>query len=224
MTEIQVRSLVAPDDRKKPQHLGTGRRSQYHPLHFYLLFLHSIRVTIRSWIFTSHLEHSLFGKTHQASRCRCVFGPFLVKITVHHTHSKLLTSPITSFLIEICVVCVHEIARNLCPSDPKKDRTFPYVQNGEKEGKKEDFQKYLEKSGVMDALTKVLVVLYETEDKPSNAIEFLKETLATGGAVAAEATTKAANLAKVVEELKKENRALKDKLAETEKELASYKK
>ncbi|KAH7661273.1 Associate of Myc 1 protein [Dioscorea alata] len=42
----------------------------------------------------------------------------------------------------------------------------------EKEAKKEAFRKYLESSGVLDALTKVLVALYEESDKPNSAIEF----------------------------------------------------
>lgn len=40
------------------------------------------------------------------------------------------------------------------------------------EGKREEFRRYLEKTGVMDALTKVLVALYEEPDKPENAIEY----------------------------------------------------
>jgi len=47
------------------------------------------------------------------------------------------------------------------------------MQNGE--AKKEEFQRYLEKSGVIDALTKVLVGLYEVPEKPGNAIDFIKE-------------------------------------------------
>ncbi|KAM7532222.1 hypothetical protein LguiB_035632 [Lonicera macranthoides] len=48
----------------------------------------------------------------------------------------------------------------------------------EKEAKKEAFRKYLESSGVLDALTKVLVALYEQQnDKPSSAIEFVQEKL-----------------------------------------------
>ncbi|EOD08968.1 hypothetical protein EMIHUDRAFT_68044, partial [Emiliania huxleyi CCMP1516] len=39
------------------------------------------------------------------------------------------------------------------------------------DAKKEEFRKYLERSGVIDALTKVLVGLYEEPEKPSNAIE-----------------------------------------------------
>jgi len=45
------------------------------------------------------------------------------------------------------------------------------------ESKKEEFQRYLEKSGVIDALTKVLVGLYEVPEKPNNAIDFIKEYL-----------------------------------------------
>ncbi|KAI5659971.1 hypothetical protein M9H77_28764 [Catharanthus roseus] len=47
----------------------------------------------------------------------------------------------------------------------------------EKEAKKEAFRKYLESSGVLDALTKVLVALYEQNDKPSAAIEFIQQKL-----------------------------------------------
>ncbi|KAI3721689.1 hypothetical protein L2E82_32706 [Cichorium intybus] len=47
----------------------------------------------------------------------------------------------------------------------------------EKEAKKEAFRKYLESSGVLDALTKVLVALYEQSDKPSSAVEFVQQKL-----------------------------------------------
>ena len=33
------------------------------------------------------------------------------------------------------------------------------------------FRKYLERAGVIDALTKVLVALYEEAEKPANALE-----------------------------------------------------
>ena len=45
------------------------------------------------------------------------------------------------------------------------------------ESKKEEFRKYLENSGVIDQLTKVLVGLYEEPDKPNDAIEFIKKYL-----------------------------------------------
>ncbi|KAI9187535.1 hypothetical protein LWI28_029184 [Acer negundo] len=47
----------------------------------------------------------------------------------------------------------------------------------EKDTKKEAFRKYLDSSGVLDALTKVLVALYEQNDKPSSALEFVQQKL-----------------------------------------------
>ena len=43
------------------------------------------------------------------------------------------------------------------------------------ESKKEEFSKYLENSGVIEELTKMLVGLYEEPDKPMNAMEYLKK-------------------------------------------------
>jgi len=45
------------------------------------------------------------------------------------------------------------------------------------ESKKEEFRKYLEKSNVIDALTKVLVNLYEEPEKPDKPVEFIKRAL-----------------------------------------------
>ncbi|KAJ3364887.1 hypothetical protein GGF31_008896 [Allomyces arbusculus] len=47
--------------------------------------------------------------------------------------------------------------------------------------KKEDFRKYLERNGIVDALTKVLVGLYEHPDKPENPLEFIKQFLGGPG-------------------------------------------
>ncbi|TYH39936.1 c-Myc-binding protein [Gossypium hirsutum] len=47
----------------------------------------------------------------------------------------------------------------------------------EKDAKKEAFRKYLESSGAVDALTKVLVALYEQNEKPSSALEFIQQKL-----------------------------------------------
>lgn len=43
------------------------------------------------------------------------------------------------------------------------------------DSKKEEFRKYLEKAGVLDALTKTLVCLYEEPEKPNNALDFLRK-------------------------------------------------
>lgn len=37
--------------------------------------------------------------------------------------------------------------------------------------KKEEFRKYLEKNGVVDSITKVLVSLYEEPERPSDPLE-----------------------------------------------------
>jgi hypothetical protein len=42
------------------------------------------------------------------------------------------------------------------------------------EAKKEEFRKYLEKTGVVDQLTRVLVGLYEETDKPPNGVEYIE--------------------------------------------------
>ncbi|KAB0794737.1 hypothetical protein PPYR_04140 [Photinus pyralis] len=79
------------------------------------------------------------------------------------------------------------------------------------ESKREEFRKYLEKTGVMDALTKVLVSLYEEPDKPDNAVEYIcnklsnqicGETLTDIRANLQEALTK-------ISDLEKENAAMK---------------
>ena len=74
------------------------------------------------------------------------------------------------------------------------------------ETKKEEFRKYLEKAGVIDQLTRVLVGLYEEPEKPNNAIDFIKGTLG------APSDTD-------VEKLKAENDELKGKVAELEKKV-----
>ncbi|EGF79814.1 hypothetical protein BATDEDRAFT_89466 [Batrachochytrium dendrobatidis JAM81] len=43
--------------------------------------------------------------------------------------------------------------------------------------KKEDFRKYLERNGIIDALTKVLVGLYEEPEKPDSPVDYIKQFL-----------------------------------------------
>ena len=74
------------------------------------------------------------------------------------------------------------------------------------EAKKEEFRTYLEKAGVIDQLTKVLVGLYEEPEKPGNAIDFIKKCLG------APSDTD-------VEELRAENEELKRKKAELERQI-----
>ncbi|RZF43651.1 hypothetical protein LSTR_LSTR009248 [Laodelphax striatellus] len=45
------------------------------------------------------------------------------------------------------------------------------------DSKREEFRKYLESSGVMDAMTNALVMLYEETDKPSDALGYVIKQL-----------------------------------------------
>ncbi|XP_015124413.1 c-Myc-binding protein [Diachasma alloeum] len=77
------------------------------------------------------------------------------------------------------------------------------------ESKREEFRRYLERAGVLDALTKVLVMLYEEPEKPDDALEFIRKHL--GGIT--EATLEVESLEKKLEDVEAENRELKAKLA-----------
>lgn len=46
------------------------------------------------------------------------------------------------------------------------------------ESKREEFRRYLEKTGVMDGLTKALVNLYEEAEKPADALQYIQDKLA----------------------------------------------
>uniref|UniRef100_A0A8C1LWL4 MYC binding protein n=1 Tax=Cyprinus carpio TaxID=7962 RepID=A0A8C1LWL4_CYPCA len=48
------------------------------------------------------------------------------------------------------------------------------------ESKREQFRRYLEKAGVLESLTNVLVALYEETEKPNNALDFIKHQLGVG--------------------------------------------
>ena len=74
------------------------------------------------------------------------------------------------------------------------------------DSKKEEFRKYLEKSGVIDALTKVLVGLYEEPERPANAVDYIKRYLGAPAGVDVEA------LKAELSRLKKENTELRDKI------------
>ena len=85
------------------------------------------------------------------------------------------------------------------------------------ESKKEEFRKYLESSGVIDQLTRVLVGLYEEPDKPTNAIEFIKKYLNSPLDVDVD------KLSIEYEKLKHENEQLKATIEELRSEIDSLK-
>ncbi|XP_043482048.1 c-Myc-binding protein [Leptopilina heterotoma] len=82
------------------------------------------------------------------------------------------------------------------------------------DAKREEFRKYLEHAGVMDALTKVLVSLYEETDKPEDALEYVRKHL--GGIT--ESTSEVENLKKELDEANAKVTELTTKLVKFESE------
>ena len=81
------------------------------------------------------------------------------------------------------------------------------------EQKKEEFRKYLERAGVIDQLTKVLVGLYEEPEKPGNAIEFIKKCLGAPSDMDVD-SLKAEN-----EELRRQKRELEIRIDDLQRDL-----
>ncbi|XP_037329881.2 c-Myc-binding protein-like [Pungitius pungitius] len=87
------------------------------------------------------------------------------------------------------------------------------------ESKREEFRRYLEKSGVLDTITSVLVQLYEENDKPDNALDFIKAQLNGAGPdpVDSEALrTELADLQQKYDRLMGENKELRSRLMQYE--------
>ena len=85
------------------------------------------------------------------------------------------------------------------------------------DSKKEEFRKYLEKSGVIDSLTKALVGLYEEGERPSNAVDYMKQFMGAPTGIDVEAL-KAENI-----QLKEENGELKQAIEELNAKLDALK-
>ena len=81
------------------------------------------------------------------------------------------------------------------------------------ESKKEEFKKYLEKAGVIDQLTRVLVGLYEEPDKPGNGIEYVKKYLGSPADLDVD------KMRIEFEKTKEENIKLKKQLEDTRREV-----
>ena len=85
------------------------------------------------------------------------------------------------------------------------------------ESKKDEFRAYLEKTGVIDQLTKILVSLYEENDRPINALEFIKRNLSSPDEIDED------NLKREYLKEKDDNVKLKQKLTELQKQIESSK-
>ena len=76
------------------------------------------------------------------------------------------------------------------------------------DSQREEFRKYLEKSGVISQLTRVLVGLYEEADKPSQAIEYVKKHLGSPTGID-------------IDDIKTENEELKKRNADLQRQVDS---
>ncbi|XP_051912604.1 c-Myc-binding protein homolog [Hippocampus zosterae] len=85
------------------------------------------------------------------------------------------------------------------------------------DSKKEEFRKYLEKAGVIDQLTRVLVGLYEEPSKPNNAIDYVKKYLGSPTDIDVE------KLKLEYEKVKEENSRLKKQVEDLKRKSRSSK-
>ncbi|XP_065057187.1 c-Myc-binding protein-like [Rhopilema esculentum] len=86
------------------------------------------------------------------------------------------------------------------------------------DSKREEFRKYLEKAGVLDALTRVLVALYEEPEKPNNALDFLRYHLHGGPPETADVES----LKLQVSELTQKNEELTEEVTQLKQKLEQY--
>ncbi|KAL7535825.1 hypothetical protein ACHAWF_005287 [Thalassiosira exigua] len=97
------------------------------------------------------------------------------------------------------------------------------------DSKKEEFRRYLERSGAIDSLTSVLVGLYEDPDRPLESTEYIKKYLggegaghigkngAVGGGGGAAALASQQQQLQENEKLRRENKDLKTQVKELNK-------
>jgi len=83
------------------------------------------------------------------------------------------------------------------------------------DARREEFRKYLEKEGILESLTKVLVALYEEPDKPSDALSFVRNNFAS---------SEMQLMRSQVENLTKENDQFKTKISTLETEKTALEK
>ena len=85
------------------------------------------------------------------------------------------------------------------------------------EAKKDEFRAYLERTGVVDQLTKVLVSLYEETDKPNDPLAFIKKNMSAPEEIDSD------NLKNEYLKLKEENEVLKNRVINLQKQIESLK-
>jgi outer membrane murein-binding lipoprotein Lpp len=89
------------------------------------------------------------------------------------------------------------------------------------EARKDEFRRYLEKSGAIESLTTVLVGLYEETERPLESTEYIRRCLSGdssgGSGMACVGAGHSNPIAAENEKLKKDNKEMKDKIRELNK-------
>jgi hypothetical protein len=116
------------------------------------------------------------------------------------------------FFLICCCFCCGYIRSLAHPLMNVENATIEQQSNGNnsESSRKEEFRRYLERTHVIDVLTKVLVGLYEEPERPTNAIEYIRKYMGAPPNVD-------------VESIKKENEELKAQVEKLTKELEASK-
>ena len=83
------------------------------------------------------------------------------------------------------------------------------------DSEREEFRKYLESSGILDVLNRILKELYEKEEKPVDALSYFTNSLLIVNYSTREITAlqdEVNELKEIISNLEKENAYLRDKL------------
>ena len=96
---------------------------------------------------------------------------------------------------------------------PRTQPTHAYYFMQSADAKKEEFRKYLEKSGVIDALTKALVGLYEEPERPQSAVEYVRKYLGSSSTTNVD-----------VDALRNENEEMRNRIRELSRTIDDLKK
>lgn len=92
------------------------------------------------------------------------------------------------------------------------------------ENRKDEFRRYLEKSGAIESLTTVLVGLYEETDRPLESTEYIRRSLEGAGNSNGSSNAGLGGAANVEnEKLKRENQQMKQKIHELNKTIETLK-
>uniref|UniRef100_A0AAY4DR91 MYC binding protein n=1 Tax=Denticeps clupeoides TaxID=299321 RepID=A0AAY4DR91_9TELE len=89
------------------------------------------------------------------------------------------------------------------------------------ENKREQFRRYLERAGVLDSLTNVLVALYEETDKPEDPLEFIKTHFGVAHAEAETLRLEISELQQKCEVLSRDNEDLRNRVSVLETSVTS---